>query len=144
MAFPQSKEMRVGALIKAVEITNNKYRKQIVEMLYMYPLYKKALEDEFPSCTTTYEESIPGYSEFQSSTERYIIKREHKYNVVRQVDRAVEVLDEDEKVVVETLYLSGEDITMVEASQKIGMSEATIRRKKNSSLYKIAVVLNII
>lgn len=134
----------MGALIKAVEMINKRYRKQVVEMLHMYPLYKKALEGEFPSCTPTYEESIHGYSEFQSTTERYVAKREHKYNIVCQIDRAIEVLDEDERTVIETLYLDGEDINMVQASQKIGMSEATIRRKKNSSIYKIAVVLNII
>jgi ArpU family phage transcriptional regulator len=132
-----------------------KVLKCLEKMLYEYPLLKISLENEreleqeglsnlYPSMTSSYEHrTSKGYSEYQSSTEKYALLRAAKQMKLRQVERALEVLNMEEKAIIEEKYFNPMRHFDSYIYDKLGFSKSTYQRLKKSALKKLAVALNI-
>lgn len=130
------------------------YRKLVEKMLRDYPAMKEAIQDRemidlLPSCVPVYGEEMisSGNSPFASSTERYGIKRAERrswerYLWVQKIEKAMILLDGDERMVIEKTYFDGLCAVMV--CYQLNMSERSYRRIKSRAIEKIALVLNLI
>jgi ArpU family phage transcriptional regulator len=133
----------VGAVTKE---TPNRYfkpnhRKTVERILKKYPIYKTSML-KFPSCVTnlSYERVQGGYKEFQSTTEKFAIVHADRSRLVKQVDQSLELLEvEERKVIEETYFRSGwYQINIV--WERLGMSKSTYYRKKQEILDKLAML----
>lgn len=146
----------MGAALK--EIPRNykpTYRKEVERILKEYPVLKIAVEADqaaeeagaglYPSCTSSYEERVSGgYSEYRSSTERYGIKRASKQLKLRWIEKALMVLDFDERFLVEERYMTLPNPRDKELQLRFSWSERQYRRIKAEAIRKLAVALNIL
>jgi ArpU family phage transcriptional regulator len=131
------------------------YRKQVERLLWEYPILKAAVENEqqlereglsdlFPSCNPLYEESVSrGYSDYQSTTERYAIIRATKIRL-QQIERALAVLNLDERFLIEKRYLDQSPVDDMIVCDELGWSKRTYYRIKRRALDKLAIALNLI
>jgi len=132
------------------------YRRQVERLLREYPVLKAAIENErqlereglgnlFPSCTPLYEESVSrAYSEYQSTTERYAIIRATKMVRLQKIERALAVLDLDERFLIEKRYLDQSPADDRFVCDELGWSLRTYYRIKKRALNKLAMALNLI
>ncbi|MBS7531298.1 hypothetical protein IC619_012425 [Hazenella sp. IB182353] len=130
--------------------------KQLEKMLYEYTLFQTSLDNEaelekaglsnhYPSMTASYEEKVSrSYSEYQSSTEKYGIKNASKKLRVHQMERALAVLVEDEKMIIHHKYLQPERISDSLVYDQLGISRSTFYRHKKTAFEKLAVALNLL
>lgn len=142
---PPNVEMKKGGAKKPP------YKRQVEELLRSYPTYRhwmnEKLKYEFPSGITSYEEGHGGRSEYQSSTERYGIKRAEIYNrtkEVQQVDSALRILNRDEKKIIEAYYFLSDEWPGVEVfieKEKMCMGKTTYHKVKKGALEKLAFIL---
>lgn len=120
------------------------YRKKVEKILSDYVPMKKSLQgwELFPSCVPIYgEEEITSSSRW-SSTERYGIKRAERKRTVQQIEKALNILSQEEREAIERTYF--DYLTTVQVCMELKMSERTYRRIKSRALEKIAMVLNLI
>jgi ArpU family phage transcriptional regulator len=123
----------------------------IEKMLRQYPLFKKSLEEErkgvfllFLSLTPRYRiEQVQG-GKIGSTTERYGIKRADKRLLVEQVDSCLEVLNDEERRLVEEAYFCSVRPPMDIIYDKLGVSRPTYYRIRDRAFQKIAMLLNLI
>ncbi|SMO54648.1 ArpU family phage packaging/lysis transcriptional regulator [Melghirimyces algeriensis] len=127
------------------------YRKEVERVLKEYPILKVAVETEqeaekvYPSCTLSYEERVNGgYSEYQSSTEKFGIRRANKCLKVKRIEKALTVLDLDERFIIDERYLKLNWVTDIQVYTQLGWSERNYYRIKERALWKLAVALNIL
>ncbi|OYD06119.1 ArpU family phage packaging/lysis transcriptional regulator [Paludifilum halophilum] len=126
------------------------YRKQVERLLRDYPVLKIAVEngeskDLFPSCTPMYEERVSGgHKEYQSTTERYGVRRANKQLQVKRIEKALAILDLDERYLIEERYMKLSPPLDQEIQIRFSWSESTYRRIKRRALRKLAVALNIL
>lgn len=124
------------------------YERTVEFLLKEYPLMKSAVQDAgelLPSCVSSYGiEVLGGYSEYQSSTERFAILRSirSKEATVNQIKKALEHLSEEERQVVRHRYF--ERLPVPRICFLLSVSETTYKRRRRSALRKIACLLNII
>jgi len=149
----------MGAAPKNAPVVKYKkppYRRKVERILREYPVLKAAIENErqlereglgnlFPSCTPIYEESVSrGYSEYQSITERYAIIRADNSIRLQQIERALSVLDLDERFLIEKRYIDPSPADDRFVCDELGWSLRTYYRIKKRALYKLAMALNFI
>ena len=136
------------------EIPKSKYVRQVERALYEYSALRVALENEeelereglgnlFPSLVPAYEESSRG-STISNPTESYAMKRAEKTVKVRQIKRALGILNPEERGLVQIKYLDHYQPSDLRAADELKMSQATYYRIKDRTLRKIATALNII
>ncbi|MBN2910788.1 DUF1492 domain-containing protein [Polycladomyces sp. WAk] len=150
----------MGAAPKNAPVVKYKkpsYRRQVERLLREYPVLKAAIENErqlereglgnlFPSCTPLYEESVSrGHSEYhQSTTELYAIIRATKMVRLQQIERALLVLNLDERYIIEKRYMDQSPADDMIVCDKLGWSKRTYYRIKRRALDKLAIALNLI
>ncbi|MBN2909140.1 DUF1492 domain-containing protein [Polycladomyces sp. WAk] len=149
----------MGAVPKNVPVIKYKkpsYRRQVEHLLREYPVLKAAIENErqlereglgnlFPTCTPMYEESVSrGHSEYQSTTERYAIIRATKMVRLQQIERALLVLNLDERYLIEKRYMDQSPADDMIVCDELGWSKRTYYRIKRRALDKLAIALNLI
>jgi ArpU family phage transcriptional regulator len=148
----------MGAAPKNAPVVKYKkpsYRRQVERLLREYPVLKAAIENErqlereglgnlFPSCTPLYESVSGGYSEYQSTTERYAIIRATKMVRLQQIERALLVLNLDERYLIEKRYLDQTPADDMFVCDELGWSKRTYYRIKKRALDKLAMALNLI
>ncbi|OYD06111.1 hypothetical protein CHM34_18085 [Paludifilum halophilum] len=141
--------------MKAVTYRKPTYRKEVERILKEYPVLKVAVETEqeaekagaglYPSCTSSYEERVSGgYSEYQSSTERYGIRRASKQLKLRRIDQALLALDIDERLLVEERYFDQANPSDAIVYDCLGWSKRNYYRVKSRAFKKLAFALNLL
>jgi RNA polymerase sigma factor (sigma-70 family) len=120
------------------------YRKKVEELLSEYIPLKKSLQgwELFPSCVPIYGEEGVMSSANGSSTESYGLKRAERRKKIDQIEKALSVLNEDEKEVIRKTYF--EELSVVMVCEELSISPAKYRRIKAKAIDKIAIVLNLI
>jgi ArpU family phage transcriptional regulator len=149
----------VGAVPKNAPVVKYKkpsYRRKVESILREYPVLKASIENErqlereglgnlFPSCTPLYDELVSrGFSEYQSTTERYAIIRATKIVRLQQIERALAVLNLDERFLIEKRYLDQSPADDMIVCDELGWSKRTYYRIKRRALDKLAMALNFI
>lgn len=128
------------------EVPKQKYVRVVERILYSYPSYVAGLENEldelFPSATSSYEESIRG-SDISKPTENYGIKRAEKELRVRQMNRALDALNQDERELVERKYFSSNP-SDEQVMFDMQISNNRYYKLKDQALRKVATALNVI
>jgi ArpU family phage transcriptional regulator len=119
------------------------HRKKVERLLCDFVPMKESLKgwDLFPSCVPAYGEERGSTSSFCSSTERYAIKRAERRKLVQQIEKALNVLSQEEREVIERTYF--EELSTIQVCMELKFSERTYRRIKSRALEKIAVSLNL-
>lgn len=122
------------------------YRKQVEKLLRDYPILKLAIEEEqITSCTPVYEErTSPAYSEYNSMTEKYAVRIADKKLQVKKVEKALQVLNLDEKELIKMRYFDLAVLTDEAICEKLGWSKRSYYRIKSRSIQKIAIALNLL
>jgi RNA polymerase sigma factor (sigma-70 family) len=123
------------------------YEREVENLLREYPLMQSAIQDVdqlLPSCVPSYQTGAKGYSQYQSTTEKYGILRavRSKKNIVRQIEKALAQLTEEELQVIELKYF--DRLPVARICYLLHTSEATYKRRRNNALKKIAKVMNLI
>lgn len=132
------------------------YIKPVEKLLYDYPILKVSVENEaelekeglsdwYPSLTPVYEErTSPGYQEYQSQTEKYGIKRAMKKLQLRQMNRALSILSEEEKKLIQSRYFASVPPSETALCRKMSLSRTQYHRVRHQALEKLAKALNIL
>jgi ArpU family phage transcriptional regulator len=122
------------------------YRKKVERMLREYPILKLAIEEEqIPSCTPLYEErTSSAYSEYNSMTEKYAVRMADKKLQVKKLEKALQVLNLDERELVKTRYFDLAVLTDEAICEKLGWSKRSYYRIKRNALNKIALAMNLL
>lgn len=129
----------------------------VTQMLMEYPALRAAvkLEEElereglsnlYPSAVAVYGTDAPRGTTVNKPTEKWGIRRlewSAKALQVRQIERALEVLSEDERRLIEMRYLSPTIMPDKAVYQEMKVTAATGKRMKRRALLKIARVLGI-
>ena len=146
----------MGTVLKEVPVNRKPtYRRKVERILKNYPILKAAVElqqkedaaglGDFPPCIASYEERVSaGYSEYRSSTERYGIKRATKQIELQRIERAVEILDLDERLLIQERYMTIPCPRDKELQERLCWSERNYRRIKAAAIRKLAGALNLI
>lgn len=127
------------------------YWRVVESKLKRYPQLKKAVKDRdmidlFPPCTPVYEEKVSAaYSEYQSSTEKYGIKRASKRLEVERMENALCELSDLQKAMIEAVYFSPNEFPGVAIfCEQHGISKRKYHLMKKEAIDKIAEVLNLV
>lgn len=129
----------------------------VTQMLVEYPALRAAvqLEEElereglsnlYPSAVAVYGTDAPRGTTVNKPTETWGIRRAEwsaKALQVRQIERALGVLTEDERKLIEMRYLSPVIMSDHAVYRELRVSESTGKRMKRRALLKIARVLGI-
>ncbi|MBA4544496.1 hypothetical protein H1164_16810 [Thermoactinomyces daqus] len=145
----------MGAIKEAPKVKWKKpmYRKLVEQFLRDYLPLKESLQDRemvdlFPSCVPTYgEEGVSGGGHGSSSTERYALKRVERQSwekeiFVQRLEKALDILNENEREVIVKTYFDG--LCPTQAYMQLRMSERSYRRVKARAIDKIALSLGLI
>lgn len=145
----------MGAALKEVPVNRKpSYRRRVERILKNYPIIKAAVElqqqeeaagyGDFPACIASYEERVSaGYSEYNSSTERYGIWRATKYLELQRIEMALMVLDFDERFLIEERYFDRSGPSDSVVYDRLGWSKRHYYRVKARAIKKLAVVLGL-
>ncbi|SFJ82853.1 ArpU family phage packaging/lysis transcriptional regulator [Thermoflavimicrobium dichotomicum] len=122
------------------------YRRKVERLLRQYPLLKVAveqLEKEYPSCIPMYElERVQG-GDLSNSTQSYATRRAEKKILLERIEKALEVLNLDERFLIEEKYFDlncpPDDIIC----HRLGWSQRTYYRIKQQAIEKLAFVLDL-
>ncbi|AUS07413.1 hypothetical protein C1X05_00095 [Laceyella sacchari] len=122
------------------------YRKQVERILRDYPILKLAIEEEqLPSYIPVYQEKTsPLYSEYNSMTEKYAIRLADKKLQIMRIERALQALNSEERMIIEMRYFDLSRPTDNMVCIKLEWNKRTYYRLKNEALRKLALTLNII
>lgn len=124
------------------------------------------LEDLFPSCTSKYgfeevvrpmtpEEYTREKERWASSTERYGVIRaelreaarkraEIKWTKVELIERALEALNEEERLLITLRYIKQPELSDTQVMIRLGFSRSFYYEVKDRAIRKIATVLNLL
>ena len=121
------------------------YRREVAKILVRYPVYKKSLEVLFPPTVYRLEERTEGgKKEFRSSTEKYGMIRAERSKLVERIEKALEILTEKEREIIEETYLKPSVKPASEKWEELGWSKTHYYRVRNNALEKLAIALGII
>jgi ArpU family phage transcriptional regulator len=129
------------------------YKKVIEKLLLRYPLYKKSLQDEekgvislLPSLTPPYgqERVKGGKSDYISTSEKFGVKRAERRLAVEQVESCLEMLDEEERKLIEEAYFYYPNLQMEAIYSHLNCSKSKYYRTRDKAFYKMAIMLNLI
>lgn len=127
---------------------------EVESFLYNYKSIKLAVEnlkmeldimDETVISAIQYKECIGRTNKFNSDVENKLMRKElleerirHMENKIKQIDRALEILPEIEREIINYRYIEGQNY--YEFTYKVYKSERQCRRIKDRALEKIVVV----
>lgn len=127
--------------------------KYLEQFLYEYPALKISIENElewekeglsyhFPSLSSLWKEETSNQLPVSVSIEKYRMLRTAKRMKLRQMERALELLGTEEKVIIEEKYFNPVKLVDFVVYERLGLSKSTYHRIKKTALKKLAVALN--
>jgi ArpU family phage transcriptional regulator len=133
---------------KLPEIDREATKKAVEAALEKYQIYKLMEPLEYDTKITQDFSIIPtNTNEFQSKTESLVVKKvdQEKYRneYIKRINLAVSRLSKDERQVIRSRYLEGEDRFDYEVYNQLGFSETKYYRVKARAFYKLAFILRL-
>ena len=136
------------------EIPKQMYIRKVERILYEYPALKAGQENEheleqiglgnlFPTLIGSYDD-MPRGTDISDPTGKYGIKRAEKSIKIRQIERALDALNYEERKVIEEKYFNAAHPKDVQVYTELGLGSTYYYRVKDQAIRKVAMALNII